>query len=69
MLTSDVSSFLYSGYMSPEYFLGGNLSEKIDVYSFGVIILEMVAGRKTRHSSNPESSKNPYEIVCIHLLL
>jgi hypothetical protein len=26
----------------------GNFSEKLDVYSFGVIILEIVSGQKTR---------------------
>ena len=32
--------------MSPEYAIGGFFSEKSDVFSFGVLILEMVSGRK-----------------------
>ncbi|CAL5408414.1 unnamed protein product [Camellia sinensis] len=32
------------GYMSPEYAMGGLLSEKSDVYSFGILLLEMVSG-------------------------
>ncbi|PON45409.1 S-receptor-like serine/threonine-protein kinase [Trema orientale] len=36
----------FSGYMSPEYAMGGNFSEKSDVFSFGVLILEIVGGRK-----------------------
>ncbi|KAL6297601.1 hypothetical protein ACE6H2_005743 [Prunus campanulata] len=32
--------------MSPEYAMGGIFSEKFDVYSFGVLILEIISGRK-----------------------
>lgn len=35
-----------SGYMSPEYALGGIFSEKSDVFSFGVLILEIISGSK-----------------------
>ncbi|XP_063940360.1 G-type lectin S-receptor-like serine/threonine-protein kinase At2g19130 isoform X2 [Daucus carota subsp. sativus] len=34
-------------YMSPEYLLNGIVSEKYDVYSFGVIVLEIICGMKT----------------------
>ncbi|XP_059075972.1 cysteine-rich receptor-like protein kinase 15 isoform X2 [Cryptomeria japonica] len=34
------------GYMAPEYAMGGQLSVKADVYSFGVLLLELVSGRK-----------------------
>ncbi|XP_016554659.2 G-type lectin S-receptor-like serine/threonine-protein kinase At1g61370 [Capsicum annuum] len=34
------------GYMSPEYAMGGLLSEKSDVYSFGVLLLEIVSGKR-----------------------
>ncbi|KAL0794489.1 hypothetical protein Bca101_065866 [Brassica carinata] len=43
------------GYMSPEYALGGMISEKSDIYSFGVLLLEIVSGRKaTRFVHNDE---------------
>ncbi|KAK3032643.1 hypothetical protein RJ639_036603, partial [Escallonia herrerae] len=35
-----------SGYMSPEYALDGLFSEKSDVFSFGVLLLEVISGRK-----------------------
>ncbi|KAA8541247.1 hypothetical protein F0562_025146 [Nyssa sinensis] len=34
------------GYLSPEYVMYGNLSVKTDVFSFGVLVLEIVSGRK-----------------------
>jgi serine/threonine protein kinase len=37
---------LYSGYMSPEYATLGQLSTKVDVYSFGVLLLEIIRSRK-----------------------
>ncbi|KAK9937433.1 hypothetical protein M0R45_014226 [Rubus argutus] len=34
------------GYMSPEYALYGHFSEKLDVYSFGILLLEIVSGKR-----------------------
>jgi hypothetical protein len=34
------------GYFSPEYATNGQLTEKVDVYGFGVLVLEIVSGRK-----------------------
>ncbi|KAK1679811.1 hypothetical protein QYE76_040659 [Lolium multiflorum] len=36
------------GYMSPEYAMDGIFSVKSDVFSFGVLVLEIVSGRKNR---------------------
>ncbi|XP_022735326.1 probable leucine-rich repeat receptor-like serine/threonine-protein kinase At3g14840 isoform X1 [Durio zibethinus] len=33
------------GYMAPEYAMHGHLSDKADVYSFGIVALEIVSGR------------------------
>jgi serine/threonine protein kinase len=35
-----------SGYMSPEYALDGLFSIKSDVFSFGVVLLEIISGKK-----------------------
>lgn len=38
--------FFDSGYMSPEYALDGQFSTKSDVFSFGVVLLEIISGKK-----------------------
>ncbi|RDX76113.1 Cysteine-rich receptor-like protein kinase 29, partial [Mucuna pruriens] len=45
------------GYMAPEYAMHGQFSEKSDVFSFGVLVLEVVSGQKNsgiRHGENIE---------------
>lgn len=39
-----------SGYLAPEYVLGGQLTMKADVYSYGVLILETVSGKSSSSS-------------------
>jgi serine/threonine protein kinase len=41
-----------SGYMSPEYAILGHVSNKLDVFSFGVIILKIVTGQRNSVSSS-----------------
>ncbi|CAN1220411.1 G-type lectin S-receptor-like serine/threonine-protein kinase At4g03230 [Linum perenne] len=36
----------FIGYMSPEYALDGNFSIKSDVFSFGVVLLEIISGQR-----------------------
>ncbi|TVU27330.1 hypothetical protein EJB05_29933, partial [Eragrostis curvula] len=40
------------GYMAPEYAMDGTLSFMQDVYSFGVLLLEIVSGRRNHRSFN-----------------
>ena len=39
--------------MSPEYLMLGHFSEKSDIFSFGVMILEIITGRKNLSSYKP----------------
>ncbi|KAF9607824.1 hypothetical protein IFM89_001572 [Coptis chinensis] len=38
---------LLGGYTAPEYAIHGQLSTKVDTYSYGVVVLEIVSGRKS----------------------
>ncbi|XP_057860034.2 probable LRR receptor-like serine/threonine-protein kinase At1g56130 isoform X2 [Cryptomeria japonica] len=44
------------GYMAPEYAMRGHLTEKTDVFSFGVVALEVVSGRSNSDTSLPQES-------------
>ncbi|EOY13465.1 Leucine-rich repeat transmembrane protein kinase, putative isoform 1 [Theobroma cacao] len=44
------------GYMAPEYAMHGRLSDKADVYSFGIVALEIVSGRCNTKSRSKEES-------------
>ncbi|KAK6154370.1 hypothetical protein DH2020_008618 [Rehmannia glutinosa] len=46
------------GYMSPEYAIDGLFSVKSDVFSFGVLVLEIVSGKRNRGFSHKNHSHN-----------
>ncbi|XP_021851177.2 cysteine-rich receptor-like protein kinase 44 isoform X2 [Spinacia oleracea] len=46
------------GYMAPEYALHGQVSMKTDVFSFGVLVLEIVSGQRISSFSNGENPEN-----------
>ncbi|URE27547.1 Cysteine-rich receptor-like protein kinase [Musa troglodytarum] len=46
------------GYMAPEYVIHGQFSIKSDVFSFGVLVLEILTGRKNSTTCNPENTED-----------
>ncbi|XP_022851261.1 LRR receptor-like serine/threonine-protein kinase FEI 1 isoform X3 [Olea europaea var. sylvestris] len=46
------------GYLAPEYMQSGRATEKTDVYSFGVLVLEIVSGKRPTDASFIERGLN-----------
>ncbi|KAL8249216.1 hypothetical protein R6Q59_006084 [Mikania micrantha] len=46
------------GYMAPEYAMHGQFSVKSDVFSFGILILEMVTGQKNQYFKNGDKKED-----------
>ncbi|XP_057758881.1 receptor-like cytosolic serine/threonine-protein kinase RBK1 [Arachis stenosperma] len=43
------------GYLAPEYFMHGVVDEKTDVFAFGVLLLEIITGRRAVDSDSRQS--------------
>ncbi|KAK6142790.1 hypothetical protein DH2020_023138 [Rehmannia glutinosa] len=46
------------GYVAPEYACTGMLNEKSDIYSFGILIMEIITGRSPVDYSRPQGEVN-----------
>ncbi|KAJ0252155.1 Protein kinase superfamily protein [Hirschfeldia incana] len=46
------------GYLAPEYFMYGKVSDKVDVYGFGVVLLELISGRDPISFENPKGEES-----------
>ncbi|CAH1444007.1 unnamed protein product [Lactuca virosa] len=46
------------GYMSPEYAMEGTFSIKSDIFSFGVLILEILSGRRNSRFGHHDRTFN-----------
>ncbi|XP_044506604.1 probable serine/threonine-protein kinase PBL9 [Mangifera indica] len=46
------------GYAAPEYLATGHLTAKSDIYSFGVVLLEIISGRRALDKNRPSGEHN-----------
>lgn len=52
------------GYCAPEYALTGKLTMMSDIYSFGVVLLELITGRKAMDLTRPRNEQRLVDWVC-----
>lgn len=50
--------------MAPEYAMQGTISVKSDVFSFGVLLLEIISGKKTSRFHLSEHGQSLLTFVC-----
>lgn len=55
--------------MAPEYAVNGHFSVKSDVFSFGILLLEIISGKKNRGLYYPNDNVNLYGHVSVMKLV
>lgn len=64
-ITKECLPFLCRGYMAPEYAIRGLMSAKIDVFSFGVLMLEIISGRKNYEPQLDDERRELLNLVSV----
>ena len=59
-----VTLILSSGYMAPEYAMEGLFSVKSDVFSFGVLLLEIISGKRNSKFYLSDQGQSLLVYVC-----
>lgn len=56
-------------YLAPEYAEYGNITDRADVYSFGILLLQLISGRKAIDSGSADGQKSVTEWVSLNTLI
>ncbi|KAF5769142.1 putative protein kinase RLK-Pelle-DLSV family [Helianthus annuus] len=54
-LSTKMPGSFENGYVAPEYAIHGQLSAKVDTYSFGIVVLEIISGKRCHNVKDEES--------------
>eukprot|EP01018_Ginkgo_biloba_P008791 Gb_20960 [translate_table: standard] len=54
------------GYMAPEYVVRGQLTEKADIFSFGVLVLEILSGKRNSSFIPAEATQSLLAVIWNH---
>jgi len=64
LMNFTVTLILSSGYMAPEYAMEGLFSVKSDVFSFGVLLLEIISGKMSSKFYRSDQGQSLLIYVC-----
>ena len=59
---------LSRGYMAPEYLYRGEISTRSDIYSLGVLIIEITTGQKNSSNDKDMSARSFVDQARLHIL-
>ncbi|KAD7479167.1 hypothetical protein R6Q59_008025 [Mikania micrantha] len=54
-ISTKITGSMNSGYIAPEYVNHGHLSEKVDTYSYGVVVIEIISGKRYKDVTDTKS--------------